>query len=129
MIVYIYMAAWLGLVALAILNGLIREKTYKKKMGDLGAHQLSTLTGLILFSAYIFLLTRICPLQSGKQAIAIGLIWMVMTVIFEFIFGHYVMKHSWSKLLADYNIFKGRLWLLILIFTTIAPYFFYWLGQ
>jgi hypothetical protein len=31
------------------------------------------------------------------------------------------MNHPWKKLLADYNIFAGRLWLLVLLNNIIAP--------
>ena len=36
--------------------------------------------------------------------------------------GHYIMGNPWSKLLHDYNLLRGRLWLFVLIWTTIAPY-------
>jgi hypothetical protein len=45
-----------------------------------------------------------------------------MTVAFEFGFGHYVAGHSWSLLLADYNLLAGRVWSLFLIWITIVPY-------
>ena len=45
-IVLIYTASWLSMVILAILNGAIREKVYGKFMGELTAHQLSTLPEL-----------------------------------------------------------------------------------
>ena len=47
-IVLLYTASWLGMVILAILNGVIREKVYGKFMGELTAQQLSTLAGIIL---------------------------------------------------------------------------------
>jgi hypothetical protein len=48
-----------------------------------------------------------------------------MTIIFELLFGHYVIGHSFAKLFEDYNVLKGRVWLLVLIWTTVAPYLFY----
>ncbi len=120
-----YTIAWLGLVVVAIINGAIREKGYKKYMSELRAHQVSTVTGIILFGIFIYILSLIWKIQSAGQAITIGLLWLALTIAFEFVFGHFVMKHPWSKLLHDYNILKGRLWLLILIWTTIAPYVFY----
>ena len=33
-----------------------------------------------------------------------------------------VAKHSWSSLFYDYNILAGRLWLLLLVTITLAPY-------
>lgn len=120
-----YMIAWVGMVFIAIINGAIRESGYKKFMGDLRAHQVSTITAIILFGLFIWLLTSIWPIQSTGQAIAIGFVWLILTVAFEFIFGHFVMKHPWKKLLNDYNILEGRLWVLVLIWITIAPYLFY----
>jgi len=56
------------------------------------------------------------------------MIWLIMTIIFEFGFGHDIMKHLWSKLLADYNLLQGRLWVLVLIYTVIFPYLVYTYG-
>ena len=94
-------------------------------MGELTAHQLSTFTGLILFGLYIWVLTGLFRIESSNQALLIGGIWLIMTVAFEFIFGHYVMGHPWNKLFCDYNMLKGRVWLLVLIWTSAAPYLFY----
>ena len=35
------------------------------------------------------------------------------------------MGHPWSRLLHDYNVFAGRVWVVILMWITIAPYVFY----
>jgi hypothetical protein len=45
-----------------------------------------------------------------------------MTISFEFLFFHYVRNIPWEVLLHDYNIFEGRVWILVLIWTTIAPW-------
>ncbi len=121
----IYMAFWIGLLVLAIINGAVREKVYGPAMSELSAHQLSTLIGLILFGTYIWILSGIYPMESSRQAIAIGGTWLMMTVAFEFVFGHWVMEHPWQRLFHDYNIFKGRVWLLVLIWTAVAPVCFY----
>jgi len=124
-IVLIYTANWLGMVILAFLNGVIREKVYGKFIYELTAHQLSTLAGIILFGVYIWILTGLYRIESSRQALLIGGIWFIMTTLFEFVFGHYVMGHPWNRLLHDYNILKGRVWSLILIWTFVAPYAFF----
>jgi hypothetical protein len=120
-----YALSWIGMVAIAILNGAIREKAYGPFMGELPAHQLSTFIIILLFGAYIWVLTGTYPIESPTQALIIGVMWLVMTVIFEFVFGHFVMGHPWSRLLQDYNLFKGRVWSLVLIWASVAPYLFY----
>lgn len=120
-----YLACWPGMVLIGIVNGVIREYSYGPFMKELSAHQLSTVTGLLFFGLYIRFLTKIRPLSSTGQAIRIGAVWLCMTILFEFIFGHYIMGQPWSRLLHDYNILRGRIWLLILIWTSTAPYIFF----
>ncbi|KAA3657709.1 MAG: hypothetical protein DWQ10_12720 [Calditrichaeota bacterium] len=121
----IYIAAWFGMVPLAILNGIIREKFYGPSVSELSAHQLSTLIALVLFGIYIFYMVKFFPMNSSAQALFIGGMWITMTICFEFLFGHYVVGHPWSKLLHDYNIMQGRVWILVLVWTFFAPYVFY----
>ena len=123
--IFIYILAWLGMVLLAIVNGIIRGKSYGQSMSELSAHQLSTLIAIILFGIYIFSLTRVFQIQSTTQAFTIGGIWLIMTVIFEFLFGHFVAGHSWSRLFMDYNILNGRVWVLVLLWVFISPFVFY----
>ena len=99
-----YAVSWIGLVGIAIVNGVLREKGYRQFMSELTAHQLSTVIGLALFGVYIWILTRNWRIESSGQAFAIGAIWLVLTIFFEFVFGHYVMGHPWNKLFYDYNL-------------------------
>jgi hypothetical protein len=124
-----YALAWLPMPIIGIINGIIRQYGYSNALGELRAHQVSTVTGIILFGLYIWVLTRWWKIQSSAQAIAIGVMWLALTVAFEFLFGHYVMKHPWSRLLHDYNILEGRIWALVLLFVVIAPYIFYKLSS
>ena len=124
-----YVAAWLLMPIIGIVNGTIRQYGYSNSLGELRAHQVSTLTGIMLFGLYVWALTLLWKIRSSAEAIAIGLIWLILTIAFEFLFGHYVMKHPWSRLLHDYNIFEGRLWVLVLVWITVAPYVFYRLSR
>jgi len=107
---------------IGIINGTIRALVYQKHLGELSAHQISTGTGILLFGLYVWLISARWRIQSACQAFIIGQIWLGLTCAFEFLFGHYVMKHPWSRLLHDYNVLEGRLWILVLIFIAIAPY-------
>ena len=94
-------------------------------MSERSAHQVSTALGLLVFGVYIYVLTGLWPILSAGQAFSIGIMWLLMTVAFEFLFGHYLMGHSWSRLLHDYNLIAGRVWVLVLIWTAAAPYLFF----
>jgi hypothetical protein len=120
-----YVLAWIPMVFIGVINGILREVTYGKYLSELRAHQVSTATGVLLLGLYILLVASLWGFESPTQALIIGCIWFGLTVGFEFIFGHYIAGHSWSKLLADYNIFAGRLWSIVLLWVAVAPVLFY----
>lgn len=123
--ILIYISSWIGLVILAILNAAVRQKGYGQYMTELSAHQVSTFIFVILIGIYTYLITGAFALQSSRQVLIVGGIWLIMTITFEFIFGHYIMGHSWSKLFQDYNLIQGRVWVVVLIWTFLAPYTIY----
>lgn len=122
-VTYLYaLFTWIMLALIASLNEWARNKFYKKKLGELTAHQLSTIIfiGILFFVTYFFI--KWTGVDNTTELWTIGTSWLFLTVLFEFIFGHYVWKHPWGKLLHDYNLRKGRIWILVLIATLIAPY-------
>lgn len=124
-----YTLAWFILVVAAVLNGAARDLLYKDAVGELRAHQLSTLTLIVLFGVIVWALSRLWKLESIAQAWTVGFIWLVMTLAFEFLFFHFVGGKPWSELLNAYNLFDGRVWIFVLIWTTIAPVVFYQLDR
>lgn len=117
--------AWMPMVLIAIANGLFRERVLARRLSELPAHQASCATGVLLFGLYVWLVISIWRPESSGEAIATGLIWLVLTIAFEFLFGRLVVGHPWSRLLHDYNLFAGRLWVLVLGWIALAPYLFF----
>jgi hypothetical protein len=61
------------------------------------------------------------PLPCVPSALRAGLLWSSASVAFEFLFGHYVNKDTWSELFHAYNLLDGRLWLLDVLGIAAAP--------
>ncbi len=120
-----YIIAWIPMIVIAITNGALRELVYGKFTTEIRAHQISTLLGCMFFGLYIYGVMRFWKPESASVALRIGLVWVALTICFEFIFGHYVAGHSWRRLLQDYSIFTGRVWILALIWLAFAPYVFF----
>jgi hypothetical protein len=120
-----YFLAWFPMVLIGILNGVFRQAGYARFMGELTAHQVSTFTGVALVGLYVWFTASRWPIESAGQALLIGGMWLTLTVGFEFLFGHFVMGHSWSRLFHDYNLLKGRLWSLFLIWVAVSPCVFF----
>ena len=60
-------------------------------------------------------------LRDPFVSIYVGLAWLIFTILFEFIAGHYVFGNPWEKLIRDYNLFEGRIWSLVLLPILAAP--------
>jgi hypothetical protein len=116
---------WLVILLLAILNGAFRQSVLIPRMGDLSGHVASTLLlSALVIAATSLALPWVGPMTTGG-AWGVGMIWLVLTVAFEFLAGHYLFGNSWEKLLLDYNITQGRIWPLVLIVTLVAPVLVY----
>ena len=120
-----YVVAWVPMLFIAIANGALRQFTFGKHMTELRAHQISTAIGSVLIGLFIYGVVRVWPPASAKQAFAIGLIWLLLTVIFEFAMGWLIMHRPWALLFNDYNLTEGRVWVLFLAWLTISPYVFF----
>ena len=113
---------WVIFGILAIINGEIRNKVYAPKIGEYPGHVISTIIAICFVAVGTYLLLRFMGIDySSIDLLLIGGFWVILTVLFEFVFGHYVMGNPWQKLLADYNIIKGRVWSLFLLTELISP--------
>ena len=74
---------------------------------------------VILFLSWL-VIGWIAP-TTGRDAVQVGVLWLALTLAFEFGFGHPVARKPWRALLADYNVTAGRVWLLVLVTTLFAP--------
>jgi len=64
-------------------------------------------------------------LESARQAIVVGALWLVMTLMFEFGFGHWVAGRTWPTLFNEYNLLAGRVWVFIPAWLARAPTIFF----
>lgn len=112
---------WILLVVVAVLNGGARNAFLAPRFGELGGHVIGTgiLCGVIFFVAWLTI-PWLGP-RAVHQALLIGTVWMFLTVAFEFLAGHYLFGNSWTRLLADYNLLRGRVWILVPLASLLPP--------
>jgi hypothetical protein len=113
--------AWLGGSVLGIANGIVREALLKRVTTDRTADRISAASLTALLAAYFSTLDRRWPIPSRVAAAEIGATWAALTVAFEFGFGHYVDRKSWSELVGNYDVSKGRLWPFVLAWIAAGP--------
>ena len=112
---------WCGLLTLAILNGGFREGVLLPRFGRSLAQAVSTimLSVLIVLAGWISI-PWIGP-RTLQDAWTIGILWVTFTLAFEFLAGRFLFGKPWQELLADYNLFAGRIWIMVLIVTLMTP--------
>jgi len=112
---------WLVMLVAAFLNGVLRELLIVRLVGAPVGHVISVfvLSGAIFGIAYPFVTVhRLLPASTRFR---IGLFWLVLSLLFEFGFFHYAMHEPWEKLWADYNLFRGRLLIVVWLTTLFSP--------
>ncbi|MCD7816369.1 MAG: hypothetical protein LUH12_06680 [Bacteroides sp.] len=111
---------WCCFIPAAILNGGLRQYVL---VGCLGTYLALVVSGILL-SLFILLITWLLLPHIGKltrkESLQIGLLWMLLTIGFECIFG-LAEGISFSELLSAYNPLTGNLWLLVVMTTCLAP--------
>ncbi|TGK62314.1 hypothetical protein EHQ27_14515 [Leptospira wolffii] len=116
-----YALSWLLLFVFAILNATIRELTYARYFAQADSHRISVFTGILLLAIPIYLIAKIWPFSSSKEAFRVGFLWALLTEIFEL-----SMILSGGKSMQDFyfahNVSKGEFWPLILVWLFVAPY-------
>jgi hypothetical protein len=112
---------WLLLLTCAFANGTIREILIVPRTGELVAHAVSSVTLSLAILVLAWLIIPWIAPRSPGDAWTIGVVWLALTLAFELLAGHYLFGNSWSRLFADYNILRGRIWILVLLTTTAAP--------
>jgi len=113
---------WCGIAVAMVVQGTAREALVTPAFGALRAHQLSSVTGAaIVFGGSVLALPWLGLVGKARRQWQLGGFWVALTVAFELGFGHWVAGHSWARLLADYDVTAGRMWLLVLAATACSP--------
>src|SRR4030067_781045 len=114
--------AWFILFVVMFTNGAVRVLVLQPRLGEDLARQVASLTGVVLVLLASWLFVRASPRATSGQLLWVGIGWLAGTMAFEFLFGHFVSGQSWSALLADYDILRGRLWSFIIPSVCLGPW-------
>jgi hypothetical protein len=118
---------WLILAVIAVANGFVGNLVLSRWLGDYGSHLYKSVVIIVaVFAAGWFYARQTQGEGWFGAALGAGLLWLGLTILFEFGFGHYVFGNPWEKLLADYRIWQGRLWILVLVADFVAPLVMGW---
>jgi hypothetical protein len=115
------LVVWCAFVVLAVINGGFREAVLTPRLGEHESHVIGTITLCTAILIVTWLTIAWIRPAKSTEALLIGGGWVLMTVAFEFLVGHYIFRTSWARLLSDYDVLGGRVWLLVLATVAFAP--------
>lgn len=111
---------WVTVLLLANVNGGLRELVLIPRIGPNAGHVLSTLLLAVVVLAVAWNTVHWIGVSTSSQAIIAGVMWLLLTLAFEFGAGHFLFHKPWKELVADYNVSAGRIWIIVPIITLFA---------
>ena len=112
-------AAWLGILLIAVLNGGVRETVLVHR---LGAYLALAVSGLLLSLAiFAIALVTVRWIDRRGSGWRVGVLWFALALVFEFAFGMLVQHKTWADMLRAYTFAGGNLWPLVLLVLLVAP--------
>jgi hypothetical protein len=116
------LAVWAAILPIAIANGAWRQAFLVPKLGPKTGKRVSGFALSTLVFAVALLTVRWMGVANAASALGVGLLWLTWTMTFEFVFGHWVARKSWSVLLQAYTFKDGELWPVVLVALAMSPY-------
>lgn len=115
------LGVWFVLIGVEIVHGIARRIWLVPVVGDLRSRQIGVFTGSVINLTITALFIRWIHPTRVAMAMGMGILWLLLTVAFELIFGRFVMRASWQRLGADYDLIHGGLLPIGLLLLALSP--------
>ncbi len=115
------LAVWCGILAAAVVNGVVRESLLIPLLGSPPGLVLSGLLLSLVIFVVSLLAIRWIGVANASQALAVGLLWLAATLAFEFGLGAGLQHKTIAELMAAYTFEGGNLWPVVLLATALSP--------
>ena len=102
-------AVWLVLIVAEILHGVARGVVLVPHVGEFRSNQIGVFSGSIIILVIALIFVRWIGASRTTDLLAVGVLWLALTLAFEILFGRFVVGASWERLAADYNLLDGGL--------------------
>ena len=105
-----------------VLHGTAHRFLLEPLIGDFRARQISVFTGSLMILALSLVFIRWIGATRNLQLIGVGIFWLVLTVLFEILFGRFVVGDNRERLASDYNLLEGGLMPIGLLVIAASPF-------
>lgn len=115
------LTVWLLIIVAETIHGVLRGLFLVPVVGDLRARQIGVVIGSLIILAIVIASIRWIGAKTRRELLAVGALWLALTLAFEFLFGRYVAGASWQRLLSDYDPTRGGFLALGMVVLALSP--------
>lgn len=120
--------AWVAIIAAESVHGVLRQLFLVPLVGDLRARQIGVVIGSAIIFAIAWLLARWLGARSVREQLAVGFMWVVLTIAFELSLGA-ALGLTRERMLADYDLGEGGFMAFGLLLMLLAPALAAWVRR
>ena len=113
---------WLLIMLAAITNGMLRESLLEPALGTEAALLLSGILLMLIIFAMSWLFAPLFGRSNTSTWLAVGLLWVALTLAFEYRFGHFVAGIPWDEIDRVFDLRSGNLFSLALLAAFLSPW-------
>jgi hypothetical protein len=115
------LVVWFVLMGAEIVHGVARAMWLVPLVGDFHSRQIGVFTGSIINLTIAALLVRWIHPMRVADALSVGMMWLMLTLVFEITFARVVAHASWQRIGSDYDLTHGGLLPIGLLLLALAP--------
>ncbi len=112
---------WLIIISVETIHGILRTLLLVPLVGGLTSRQIGVPLGSLLIFGVACLGVRWITARTRFQLLVVGLLWVVLTVLFEVGLGRLVLDLPWDRITQDYDPSRGGFLGLGLLFLAVSP--------
>jgi hypothetical protein len=114
-------STWLVIITAESVHGILRSTLLVPVVGDLHARQIGVAIGSLLILVIAYLFSPWLQVRAPRALLGIGMLWVVLTVLFEVALGRLILGAPWQRIVADYDVTSGGYMLFGLVLLALSP--------
>ena len=116
------LAVWLVIMLAESVHGTLRQIFLAPAVGDFTGRRIAFFTGMLLIFAVAILLIRWVAAPTVSGWFAVGMMWAILTLAFEFAIGYFALGYMRERMLEDYDVSRGGLMAFGIVYMVFVPY-------
>jgi hypothetical protein len=112
---------WLVIAAAEVGQGILRMRFLNRRVGDHRARQVGVATGCGLIFGIAWVSLPWIGAGTWVELAGVGLLWLLLMLAFDIGFGRLVFRFPWRRIAADFDLRRGNLLAIGMLFLFAAP--------